>query len=56
MNATEYEKRRDYFLKVMRKQNAMWERNIEMEEKARKPLRQKTTSDIHKRVPTNRFV
>lgn len=34
-----YEQRRDQLLEFMRKQNYLWDRDIEAEEKVRKPLK-----------------
>lgn len=36
-----YEQRRDHLLAIMRKQNMLWERNIEADDKIRRPLKPK---------------
>jgi len=52
-----YEQRRDHLLVIMRKQNALWERNMDMEEKARKPLKPKKpmqTVELLNQIPRKR--
>ena len=53
-----YEQRRDHLLEFIRKQNILWDKNIEAEEKARKPLKPKKpmqTVELLNQIPRKRY-
>jgi hypothetical protein len=53
-----YEQRRDQLLAFIRKQNMLWDRNIESEEKARKPLKPKKPTakvELLNQIPRKRY-
>ncbi len=53
-----YEQRRDNLLAFIRKQNMLWDKNIESEEKARKPLKpNKPTPKVEllNQIPRKRY-
>lgn len=53
-----YEQCRDHLLTIMRKQNIQWERNLDVEEKARKPLKPKKPEqkiELLNQIPRKRY-